>query len=238
MSFPATRLSVVERTRSSDEEVRRVAWATIIDAYWKPVYKYLRMKWSLGPDEAADLTQEFFTTSLEKEVVERYDPARARFRTYLRLCLDGFAANARKAERRQKRGGDVTLVPLDFQTAEGEMARHEGSVDADVEELFYREWVRALFERSVADLRQHAEQTGRPVMFDVFSRYDLADEGDSRPTYAAMARDLGLTAATVTNHLAAMRRQFRQIVLDRLRELTSTEEEFEAEAARLLGSRK
>jgi len=237
MSFPATRLSVVERTRSDDEEIRRVAWATIIEAYWKPVYKYLRLKWSLGPDEAADLTQEFFTTILEKDLVERYDPARARFRTYLRLCLDGFASNARKAERRQKRGGDVTLVPLDFQTAEGEMARHEGSVDADVDELFYREWVRALFERAVADLKQHAGQAGRPIMFEVFARYDLADEGESRPTYAVMARNLGLTAATVTNHLAAMRRQFRQIVLDRLRDLTSSEDEFEAEAARLLGSR-
>jgi RNA polymerase sigma factor (sigma-70 family) len=235
--FPPTRLSVVERTRSDDEEIRRVAWATIIEAYWKPAYKYLRLKWSLGPDEAADLTQEFFTTTLEKDLVERYDPARARFRTYLRLCLDGFASNARKAERRQKRGGDVTLVPLDFQTAEGEMARHEGSVDADVDELFYREWVRALFERAVADLKQHAERAGRPIMFEVFARYDLADEGELRPTYAAMASNLGLTAATVTNHLAAMRRQFRQIVLDRLRELTSSEEEFEAEAARLLGSR-
>ena len=237
MSFPATRLSVVERTRSDDEETRRVAWATIIDAYWKPVYKYLRMKWSLGPDEAADLTQEFFTTTLEKEVVERYDPGRARFRTYLRLCLDGFAANARKAERRLKRGGDVTLVSLDFETAEGEMARHEGSVDADVDELFYGEWVRALFERSVADLKQYAEHAGRPVMFAVFARYDLADEGDARPTYADLARDLDVTAATVTNHLAAMRRQFRQIVLNRLRELTASEEEFEAEAARLLGRR-
>lgn len=238
MSFPATRLSVVERTRSEDEEIRRVAWATIIEAYWKPVYKYLRMKWSLGPDEAADLTQEFFTTTLEKDVVERYDPARARFRTYLRLCLDGFAANARKAERRLKRGGDVTVVPLDFQTAEGEMARHEGVVDADVDELFYREWVRALFERSVADLKQHAGAAGRPVMFEVFSRYDLAGEGDARPTYAELARDLGLTAATVTNHLAAMRRQFRQIILVRLRELSASEDEFEAEAARLLGTRK
>jgi len=237
MSFPATRLSVVERTRSLDEEVRRVAMATIIEAYWKPVYKYLRMKWSLDPDEAADLTQEFFKTTLEKEVVERYDPARARFRTYLRLCLDGFAANARKAERRLKRGGDVSLVSLDFQTAEGEMSRHEGSVDADVDELFYREWVRALFERALADLQHHAEQAGRPAMFEVFSRYDLADESESRPTYADLARDLGLTAATVTNHLAAMRRQFRQILLTRLRELTSTDEEFEAEAARLLGSR-
>jgi RNA polymerase sigma factor (sigma-70 family) len=236
MSFPATRLSVVARTRSADEETRRVAWATIIEAYWKPAYKYLRMKWSLGPDEAADLTQEFFTSTLEKDVVERYDPARARFRTYLRLCLDGFAANARKAERRLKRGGDITLVPLDFQTAEGEMARHEASVDADVDELFYREWVRALLERSVADLKQHAAQAGRPVMFEVFARYDLADEGE-RPTYADIAQALDLTAATVTNHLAAMRRQFRRIILDRLREITASEEEFEAEAARLLGSR-
>jgi len=237
MSFPPTRLSVVERTRSLDEETRRVAWATIIEAYWKPAYKHLRMKWSLGPDAAADLTQEFFTTTLEKDVVERYDPARARFRTYLRLCLDGFASNARKAERRLKRGGELTIVPLDFQTAEGEMARHEGSVAADVDELFYREWVRALLERSVADLKRFAEASGRPIMFEVFARYDLAGEDDARPSYADLARDLGLTAATITNHLAAMRRQFRQLILSRLRDLTSSEEEFEAEAARLLGSR-
>jgi RNA polymerase sigma factor (sigma-70 family) len=235
MSFPATRLSVVERTRSGDAETRRVALATIIEAYWKPAYKYLRMKWSLDPDAAADLTQEFFTTALEKEVVEKYDPGRARFRTYLRLCLDGFASNARKAERRLKRGGDVTLVPLDFESAEGEIGRHEPVVDADVDELFYREWVRALLERSVADLKRHAEDAGRPVLFEVFARYDLLDDDDERPTYAEIARALNLTAATVTNHLAAMRRQFRETVLGRLRELTSSEDEWESEAARLLG---
>jgi RNA polymerase sigma factor (sigma-70 family) len=238
MSFPATRLSVVERTRSGDEETRRVALATIIEGYWKPAYKYLRMKWSLDPDEAADLTQEFFAIALEKDVVEKYDPSRARFRTYLRLCLDGFAGNARKAERRLKRGGGVTLVPLDFETAEGEIGSHEPAVEADVDDLFYREWVRSLLERSVADLKRHAEENGRPVMFEVFSRYDLIDEAETRPTYTEIGAALNLTSATVTNHLAAMRKRFRQIVLDRLRELTSSEEEFEAEAARLLGGRK
>ncbi len=138
-------------------ETRRIALAAIIEAYWKPAYKYLRVKWSLDPDAAADLTQEFFTSTLEKEVIERYDPARARFRTYLRLCLDGFAANARKAEHRLKRGGGVSVVPLDFETAEGEIRSHEPAVNADVDELFYREWVRALLERSVADLKRHAE---------------------------------------------------------------------------------
>ena len=238
MSFPATRLSVVQRTRSSDEETRRIALAAIIDAYWKPVYKYLRVKWSLTPEEASDLTQEFFTTTLEKDVVEKYDPAKARFRTYLRMCVDGFASNARKAERRLKRGGGVTLVPLDFETAEGEIATHEPAVAADVDELFYREWVRALLERSVADLKQAATDAGRPAMFEVFARYDLLDDTETRPTYAQIARDLGLTAATVTNHLAAMRRQFRTIILDRLRELTSSEEEWQAEAAKLLGGRR
>jgi len=238
MSFPATRLSVVERTRSGDEETRRVALAAIIDAYWKPAYKYLRLKWSLDADAAADLTQEFFTSALEKEVVEKYDPARARFRTYLRLCLDGFASNARKAERRLKRGGGVDVVSLDFETAEGEMATHEPAVAADVDEMFYREWVRALLERSVADLEDYAAELGRPEMFEVFARYDLADEGEARPTYTAIAAALNLTTATVTNHLAAMRRQFRKIVLERLRDLTSSDEEWEAEAAKLLGARR
>ena len=126
-------------------------------------------------------------------------------------------------------------MSLDFDTAEGEMATHEPAVAADVEEMFYREWVRALLERSVADLKRNAVETGRPTMFDVFSRYDLLDDGEVRPTYAAIARELGMTPATVTNHLAAMRRQFRAIVLERLRELTSSDEEWEQEAAKLLG---
>jgi RNA polymerase sigma factor (sigma-70 family) len=233
VTFPATRLSVVARTRSEDPETRQLAFTALIGAYWKPVYKYLRLKWHLDPDDAADLTQDFFTTTLEKDVLGRYDPAKARFRTYLRLCLDGFAANARKAEGRLKRGGGVSIVPLDFESAEGELRMHEPTVPADVDELFYQEWMRVLFQRAVDDLRSASASSDRMMMFRVFERYDLAE--DPRPTYQALAAELGLTAATVTNHLAAMRRQFRRYVLERLRELTTTEEEFEAEAARLLG---
>jgi RNA polymerase sigma factor (sigma-70 family) len=234
MSSPATRLSVVARTRSLDAETRRLAFATLIEAYWKPVYKYLRLKWRLDPSEAADLTQDFFTTTLERDVIERYDPARARFRTYLRLCLDGFAGNVKKAEGRLKRGGGVTTVSLDFESAEGELRAHEPSVPADVDQLFYQEWVRALFQRSVEDLRSACIASNRQTMFEVFTRYDLAE--DPRPTYAAIASELGIPTSSVTNHLAAMRRQFRGYVLNRLRELTASDEEFETEAQRLLGS--
>lgn len=236
MGFPPTRLSVVERTRSHDAETRRLAFAAMIEAYWKPVYKYLRLKWHLDADLAADLTQEFFASTLEKDVLGRFDPARARFRTYLRLCVDGFASNARKAEGRLKRGGGVTTVPLDFKTAEGEIRHHEPSVPADVDELFYQEWVRTLFQHAVEDLRGWAQASGRAAMFEAFRRYDLADAPEQRPTYAAIGQELGVSAITVTNHLAAARRQFRKFVLARLRDLTATDDEYEAEARRLLGS--
>jgi RNA polymerase sigma factor (sigma-70 family) len=236
VSFPPTRLSVVAGIRSADEETRTLAFASLVEAYWKPVYKYLRLKWHLPPEEAADLTQDFFAHALETNVLGRYEASRARFRTYLRLCLDGYASNVRKAERRLKRGGAVTLVPLDFTSAEGEIGRHEPQVLPDVEELFYREWARALFQRAIEALRQEAAASGRDVMFDVFRRYDLAETPDERPTYAAIGAVLGLPATTVTNHLAAMRRRLRKLVLDQLRELTMSDEEYEAEARRLLGN--
>lgn len=235
MVFPPTRLSVVERTLSDDADVRRLAFETLIAAYWKPVYKYLRLQWGFDADQAADHTQDFFATTLEKDVLGRYDPSRARFRTYLRLCLDGFAANVRKAESRLKRGGGQTMVPLDFETAEGELRRREPAVSDDLDELFYQEWVRALFQLALADVRQWAEEGGRVVMWQVFERYDLIEKAGERPTYAGIAQALGITPAMVTNHLAAMRRQLRHMVLARLRELTSSEAEFEAEARRLLG---
>src|SRR4029450_11566518 len=180
----------------------RLAFATLIEAYWKPVYKYLRLKWRLDPEEAADLTPDLLTSTPEKDVIGRFDPARARFRTYLRICLDGFTANAKKAEGRLKRGGGVSIVPPAFETAEGELRTHEPTVPADVDELFYQEWVRALFQGAVADLRASAEAAGRASMFAVFERYDLVDPSEERPTYAVIARELNLTPATVTNHLA------------------------------------
>ena len=187
-----------------------MAHEALVEAYWKPIYKYLRLKWHLSPDAAADATQEFFLSLLERDLVGRYDAGRARFRTYLRLCLDGFVANQQKAERRIKRGGGITTVPLDFTTAEGELVRIEPSIPADVDDLFYREWVRALFDRAVADLRADAETRNRQVMFEVFVRYDLADAA-TRPSYDEIGVALGLPTTT---YAEAYQRVYPQVTTE------------------------
>src|SRR3954469_15729236 len=121
-AFPPTRHSMVAAMRSARPGDRRTAFDALVTAYWKPVFKYVRLKWHASPEDAADLTQGFFLRAFEKDFFAAFDPAKAKFRTYLRMCLDGFAANARKADARLKRGGGVTLVSIDFDEAERELS--------------------------------------------------------------------------------------------------------------------
>jgi len=234
-AFPATRHSILLAARSGDPEERRRAFGVLVASYWKPVYKYLRLRWRQSAEDAEDLTQGFFARAFEKGFFDRFDPERARFRTFLRTCLDAYAANVRVAAARLKRGGAVETLSLDFATAEGEL-RLQPAADGDMEEYFHREWVRSVFGTAVDALRRHAEARGRSLAFEVFRRYDLDDaDGAERPTYAELGQALGLPTTQVTNHLAAMRREFRRLVLDALREQCATDREFRAEARALLG---
>jgi RNA polymerase sigma factor (sigma-70 family) len=234
-AFPATRHSIVAAIRSDQADVRRSAFDALVHAYWKPVFKYVRLKWHASPEDAADLTQGFFLRAFEKDFFSGFDPARAKFRTFLRTCLDGFVANARKADARLKRGGGVTLVPMDIDEAERELRRHAPSAIDDFDAYFHREWLRSLFGAAAVRLRDACAARGRPERFQAFEQYDLAGDDADRPTYGELARRLGLSAAGVTNELAAARREFRRYVLEALREQCPTDEEFDAEARALGG---
>ena len=234
-AFPATRHSIVAAMRSARPADRRAAFDTMVTAYWKPVFKYVRLKWRASPEDAADLTQGFFLRAFEKDFFAAFDPAKARFRTYLRTCLDGFVANARKADARLKRGGGITLVPIDFGEAEHELGLQATSLVDDFDAYFHREWLRSLFAGAAGRLRESCAARGRADRFAVFEQYDLASDDAARPTYAALAARLGLTSTDVTNELAAARREFRRLVLEVLREQCATDEEFEAESKALTG---
>jgi RNA polymerase sigma factor (sigma-70 family) len=234
--FPATQCSLVRATASSDPIVRKHARESLISAYWKPVYKYIRFKCGLSNEDAKDLTQAFFTQAVEKDFFDRFDPAKGRFRTFLRVCVDGLVAHERRAGARLKRGGDKQLFSLDFAEADGELGRHPPAVGTDPDEFFRQEWLRGLFALAVEDFRRQCLASDKDLAFALFERYDLEgpDAGD-RLTYGDLAGAFGLPVTQVTNYLAFARRQFRQLLLDRLRASTGDEDEYGQEVRRLFG---
>jgi len=236
--FPPTRRSVIEAVRSIDAEERERALEALCAAYWKPIYKYVRWRWNRPANDAQDLTQGFFAELLERGLLDKFDSNKSRLRTYLRVCVDSFVMNEDKWGRRQKRGGNILNVALDFAAAEEEL----GATTIDpakivspesLEEFFEKEWVRSLFALAVEDLRQLCEQRERTRTFRLFEAYDL--EGDEKSSYDQLSKDYGISVPDVTNALAWARREFRRIALDRLRELCGSEEEFHREARAAFG---
>ena len=232
-AFPPTRHSVIERLRQADEAARSAAFGDLVDGYWKPVYKHLRATWRLSPEDAQDLTQAFFSDAFQKAWLEKYEPGKARFRTFVRVCVDRFAMNARQAATRAKRGGDIRLVSLDFDGAEQEVRAQSLASPADADDFFRQEFVRALFSRAVAQTRDDMERSDRSLHFRLFERYDL--DPDQGVSYGTLARELGLTESQVTNYLSLVRRSFRAHALQALRGLCGTDEEFRREARELFG---
>lgn len=238
-SFPETRWSVIDAVKSGEPVERSRALDILFTAYWKPVYKYVRLRWNRPAEDAQDLTQGFFAQTLERELLARYDPAKSRLRTYLRLCVDSFVINEEKAARRQKRGGGAAHVAFDFQAAEGELAA--ATIDADsipspesLEEFFEKEWIRSLFALAVEDLRNFCAQHDRDLAFRLFEDYDLS--GDADTSYQKLAGQYSIPVTDVTNALAWARREFRRIALERLRQLCGSDEEFHREARAVFGA--
>ncbi|MCC6773830.1 MAG: sigma-70 family RNA polymerase sigma factor [Gemmatimonadaceae bacterium] len=199
-------------------------------AYRAPLLTFLQWRWQLATDDAEDLVQEFWSTALHREWLERFDPERGRFRTFLRVAADRFAANEHQAARRLKRGGGTETVPLDAVALPG----NDGATEAELR--FRDEWIRSVFALAVERLEFEARDRDRPVHVLLFRAYDLTDDADyGRPTHDDLAREHGLSVTQVLNHLAWSRRRFRVHVLAVLRALAGSEQEYREDVRELLG---
>src|SRR6185369_5346259 len=187
--FPVTNHSAIVNARSGDQITRQRALDTILTSYWKPVYKYIRLKWQASNEDAKDLTQGFFANAFEKDHFANYDSTKASFQTFLRTCLDGFVANERKAGARLKRGGDMDHYQLDFAAADAEFAAHASATTLTPEDYFQREWMRSVFTAAVEAFRERCVESNRLVHFQIFERYDLNDDEVS---YGSLAEEFGL----------------------------------------------
>lgn len=233
--FPTTHRSAVLAAGSPDSAERERGFGQIVETYWKPVYKTIRHKWGAGNEEAKDLTQGFFALAFEKGFFSSYETGKGSFRTFLRVCLDGFVSNERKAAGRQRRGPGSPILSLDFTAAEGELAAIDVSTGQSAEDFFRAETVRSLFGLSVEALREECARRGKDLAFALFDQYDLDAGLSADLRYSDLARERGITETEVLNQLAFARRTFRRLVLERLRTITGSEREFREEARAILG---
>jgi RNA polymerase sigma-70 factor (ECF subfamily) len=219
--------SAVRGLGSPDRARRKTSLATITAVYWTPIYKYLRTRHGKSATDAEDVLQAFFARVVEGSALTGYDPARGRFRTFLRRSVDHHVIDQYRREHSARRGGK--LPAIDITATEAELAAQ----DAPPEELFDREWLARVVALAVERTLEALERRKKPVHAQLFRRFHLSD--DDPPAYAQVAGELGITATDVTNWLHVARREFRRVALALLRELTASDEEFAEEARAVFG---
>lgn len=226
--FPLTRPSAVSDLLSGDPTRRARSLEVVVRGYWKPVYKYIRLRWTKTSEHAEDLTQSFFETAINRDTLAAYQPSRGRFRTFLRTCLDRHVIDQHRRTVAARRGGGQ--AHLDFATAEAELA--SSGVTHDPEQVFDAEWLRHLMQLALDRLDETLTDKGKPVHARLFRDFHI---GDAAPTYVEAAERYGCSVTDVTNWLHVARREFRKVALEMLRELTIDDEDFAAEARAVFG---
>jgi RNA polymerase sigma factor (sigma-70 family) len=208
--FPTTHWSCIVAAGDPGAPLAREALAELCRAYWFPLYAYIRRR-GYAPDRALDLTQDLFVRLLEKDVLAAADPARGRFRTFLRAVCADFLANRRDRQNALKRGGGRPIVPIDSDEAEGRYAR-ELVHELTPERIFDRNWALILLGRVLEQLREEYRAAGQSLMFEVLS--PVLTDGSRAVAYATLAARLGMTEGAVRVAVHRLRRRYGE----RLRE--------------------
>jgi DNA-directed RNA polymerase specialized sigma24 family protein len=161
-AFPSSHWSLIARAGAADSVEARAALADLCRRYWYPLYAFIRRQLDSTHD-AEDVTQGFFAHLLANDLIADADRTRGRFRTYLLACCKYYLANFRRAARSTKRGGDVSILCLDFESAEGRFAREP--VDSKADALYMRRWAFTLLDESFAALEKEYGDDKRTKLF-------------------------------------------------------------------------
>jgi RNA polymerase sigma-70 factor (ECF subfamily) len=183
-----------------------------------------------SPQDAEDLTQEFFARFLEQNWVERADREKGRFRTFLLSAMSYFLSNEWDKARAQKRGGGVPLLPLEFDLAETRYSR-EPVDNVTPEQHFERRWVLALLEQVLNRLREEYERDGKGALFAELNPC-LVGDGKSQP-YAALAAKLDMGEGAIKSAVHRLRQRYRQLLREEIANTVAGPGEVEEELRHL-----
>jgi RNA polymerase sigma-70 factor (ECF subfamily) len=198
--------------------------------YWYPLYAFIRQK-GYSAEEARDLTQEFFVRIIEGNHVQRADPNRGRFRSFLLASLKHFLYNQSDREQAWKRGGGIAVIPLELASVE-EFYKREPRHDLTPEKMFERSWAVTLLETVLSELRQDFARAGKTKQFECLR--PLLTYDDAGIPYRQIAVELGLSEAAVKVTVHRLRRRFRDRLRARIADTVARPEQVEEEIRYLL----
>jgi RNA polymerase sigma factor (sigma-70 family) len=217
-SFPTTLWTVVLRAGQDEPAQARAALTQLCQAYWYPLYSFVRRRGS-APHDAQDLTQAFFAHLLEKRGLQRVDPELGRFRTFLLASLKNFLANDWDRAHAGKRGGGKIIISLDETGAESRY-QLEPTHDMTPERHFERQWAITLLDQVLDGLRVEYYANGNGALFEEFK---TVITGQSTP-YAEMAARLHRSDGAIKVAIHRFRRRYRELIRDRIAETVGAED--------------
>jgi RNA polymerase sigma factor (sigma-70 family) len=221
--FPTTRWSLVVAAGNPHVEEAKSALVSLCEHYWYPLYAYLRRR-GYPCDHAQDLTQDFFVRVLEGRYLDRADPEKGRFRSFLLTSLKFFVADEGDRHRARKRGGGM-VVTIECSSGE-ERYQREPAHDETPERIYERRWALLLIDRVVEKLREEFVHQGRPEHFERLKVFLL---GHSDAPYAALAREMNISEGALKVAIHRLRKRYRELFRQEIADTVADPAEVESE---------
>lgn len=228
-SFLTTHWSVV-LTAQSRTPAAQVALDQLCRHYWRPLYAFVRRE-GHGPEEAKDLTQEFFARFLQRNDFDAVRREKGRLRSYLLVSLKHFLANERNRARAIKRGEGEQTISLDEILAH-QRSEHEPASSLTAEQIYERRWALSVLDQVMTRLGNEFNASGKAPLFERLKE-QLADD-PGRPSQAEIARELGMTENAVKQAFHRLRERYRDIVREEVAHTVATPGDIEDELRHLI----
>jgi DNA-directed RNA polymerase specialized sigma24 family protein len=209
-----------------------VALEELCRTYWFPLYAYVRRR-GHAREDAQDLTQAFFARFLEKNYLEGLSGERGKFRAFLLASLNHFLTNEWDRARRQKRGGGVATLSLDWQDADTRY-QIDPADNLSPDKLYDRVWAVTLLERVLARLRVENVSDGKAPAFEKLKPF--LTFGRAALPYAEAAAALNLSEAAARVAVHRLRRRYRELLREEIRQTLSDPAQVEEEMRSLFNS--
>ncbi len=232
VEFTTTRWSVVLQAGEEQPTQSMAALDELCRIYWRPIYAFARRR-GCAFHEAQDLVQTFFADFLRRRGIERADPAKGRFRSYLLTSFSRFLTNEWERGTRLKRGGGAELLSFDAQSEE-ERYLSEPVDAATPEKLFAQRWAHLILERVLARLENEFALTGQQDRFALLKPFVAG--GQAELSYAEVSSRLGASVPSVTSLIHRTRQRYRDIFREEIAQTVSTPAEIDDEIRHLLAA--